>query len=627
MISIKILVIEDNDNDYELMMRSLLKHDLKADFVRAQDASSMREALNNHVFDVVVSDFMLPRFTGLDALRLFKSYRLQIPFITLTGTGAEEIAVEMMKEGSDDYVLKNHTERLYHSILNLLKKYDIARQKQKLDLAVKESEKAYRLLAEHSSDLISRHSLTGEFIYASPAIITITGYSPEEVKGKLLRDFLHPDDIQKIRQQVNSIILENNTNIFEYRFKKKSDEYIWIETSGKIILDDYNNPIEIVSVTRDATNRIMNDLKLKESEERYRLIAENATDMITRHDLLGFYNYVSTSSYTLLGYSPDDLVGKNAYDFLHPDDASNVKDGMNDFLKVGLGIHTTSYRYKKKDGSYIWIESTNKLTFKDGSDEIEGVISISRDISERKLFETKLEEKIKELDTFIYRSSHDLKGPLASLQGLVNVAKTEVHDIVANQYISLIERSINHLDNILMDLLNITRITQGSLKYSQIQIDKLITDTINSFENLPESKRIEWLIDMQDEVFINSDISLVKNIFHNVIINAIKYQDKEKEKPFVKIVLKKLNDFIEVTIEDNGEGIADELQKNIFDMFFRGNTKSSGTGLGLYIVKNAVHKIGGKIEMTSKVNKGTKFVILLPENLEETQNINLSLAK
>jgi PAS domain S-box-containing protein len=625
MISVKFLIIEDNGADYELLVRSIQKYDIKTDFVRAQDAQEMRKALFDHKFDVVVSDYMLPRFTGLDALRLFKSFKLNIPFITLTGTGAEEIAVDMMREGADDYVIKSHVERLYHSVINLLQKYETIRQKVKLDKAIKESEKAYRLLAEHSSDLISRHSLTGKFIYASPAIFIITGYRPDEVKGKLLRDFLHADDIVKIRTQVNAIILENNTSIFEYRFKRKDGEYIWIETSGKIIYDEYNNPIEIVSVTRDATDRILKDQRIKESEEQYRLIAENATDMITRHDLLGFYNYVSTSSYTLLGYAPADLLGKNAYDFLHPDDLEKVKSGLNEFLKMGLGIHTTSYRYKKKDGKYVWIESTNKLTFKENTGEIEGVISISRDITERKLFESKLEEKIKELDTFIYRSSHDLKGPLASLQGLINVAKSEVQDIKANEYIGLIERSVNHLDNILMDLLNITRITQGSITYSKLNLATLISDTISSFENLVEYKKIEWLLDIDESILLVTDKSLINNVLHNVIINAIKYHDRKKPNSFVKIVAHAYNHNVELIIEDNGEGIPEELQKNIFDMFFRGNTKSSGTGLGLYIVKNAVEKLGGQIELNSKENKGSKFTITLPLNLEIVQSNELKM--
>lgn len=623
--TVNFLIIEDNDSDYELLVRTINKHDLNASFLRVQTADELKNALQNNRFDVIVSDYILPRFNGLEALRIFKSYDLNIPFITLTGTGAEDIAVEMMKEGADDYVIKGHYERLYHSVINLLNKYDTYRQKIILDKAIKESEKAYRLLAEHSSDLISRHTLNGEFIYASPAIYLITGYTAAEVNSKFLRDFLHPDDVAKVRQHVNSIIIDNNSNIFEYRFKRKDGEYIWIETSGKVIYDDENNPIEIVSVTRDATERILKDQRLKESEEQYRLIAENATDMITRHDLLGFYNYISTSSYTLLGYAPEDLLGKNAYDFLHQEDLEKVKTGMNEFLKMGLGIHTTSYRYKRKDGTYVWIESTNKLTFKENTGEIEGVISISRDITERKLFESKLEEKIKELDTFIYRSSHDLKGPLASLQGLLNVAKSEVQDIKATEYLSLIERSVNHLDNILMDLLNITRITQGTLKFTNLNLSKLINDTINSFENLAEYKKIEWLINVDEHINLVTDKSLINNVLHNVIINAIKYSDRKKTHPFVKIIASELNEKLELIIEDNGEGIADELQKNIFDMFFRGNTKSSGTGLGLYIVKNAVEKLGGQIELNSKEGKGSKFTIILPINLEVLQSNEVKL--
>ncbi len=497
MISVKFLIIEDKDADYELLVRSIQKHDIKADFVRVLDAQDMRKALIDHNFDAVVSDYILPKLTGLEALRLFKSFKLNIPFITLSDTGAEDIALEMMREGADDYVVKSHIERLYHSVIHLLHKYESIRQKVKLDKAI------------------------------------------------------------------------------------------------------------------------------KESKEQYRLIAENATDMITRHDLLGFYNYVSTSSYTLLGYAPADLLSKNAYDFLHPDDLEKVKSGLNEFLKMGLGIHTTSYRYKKKDGNYVWIESTNKLTFKENTGEIEGVISISRDITERKLFESKLEEKIKELDTFIYRSSHDLKGPLASLQGLINVSKSEVQDIKAKEYIGLIERSVNHLDNILMDLLNITRITQGSIKYSKLNLATLISDTISSFENLAEYKKIEWLLDIDENILLITDKSLINNVLHNVIINAIKYYDRNKSNSFVKIVAHTYNQNVELIIEDNGEGIPEELQKNIFDMFFRGNTKSSGTGLGLYIVKNAVEKLGGQIELKSKENKGSKFTITLPLNLEIVQSNEL----
>lgn len=608
-----ILVIEDNNADYELLMRALTKHQLSVVYTRVQNEKELREALLNKKIDIVISDFMLPAFTGLDALRVFKEYQLNIPFITLTGTGAETIAVDMMKEGSDDYVLKSHIDRLYHSILTQEKKYETVREKNELDLAILRSEKAYRLLAENTNDVISLHNLSGDFLYASPAIYELSGYTAEEVLGKKLINYFHEDDISKMREQLNSIINSDKKIRFEYRFRKKNGDYIWIETSGKLIYDQVTQmPKEIVAVTRDATERVLKDIQIKVSEEQYRLIAENATDMITRHDVKGVYNYISNSSYTLLGYSPEDMLGKSAYDFLHPDDVGVIRGGLMDFVKKGLGVYTASYRYKKKDGKYIWIESTNKLTLKEGSNEIEGVISISRDISERKAFEIRLEEKIKELDTFIYRSSHDLKGPLASLQGLLNVAKSEIKDANSLQYLALIERSVLHLDTILMDLLNITKITQGNLNIVDINFKEIITNIINSFENLPEYQNIQCIIEINDNPILKSDKSLINNIFQNLIINAIKYRDKNKEKSIIKIKSVCVSDELIVKIEDNGEGIPESLQRSVFDMFFRGNTKSTGTGLGLYIVKNAIEKLGGRIFLESEENKGSTFTIYLP---------------
>jgi len=622
-----ILIIEDNHADYELLLRSLKKHELQANYFRAQNEKEMRNVLDQNSIDVIISDYILPGFTGLDALKVFKEYQLTIPFITLTGTGTEVIAVEMMKEGSDDYVLKEHIERVYHSIIIQSEKYKTFREKKALDLAVLESEKAYRLLAENTSDVISLHNLSGDFLYVSPAIYELSGYQPSEVVGKKLDYFFLASDVANMRLQLERNVHSENKIHFEYRFLKKDGTHIWIETNGKIVFDKVTNkPKEIVAVSRDATERILKDKQLKVSEEQYRLIAENATDMITRHDLNGVYNYVSNSSYTLIGYSPDDLIGKRAYEFLHPDDLNNIRNGLNEFINKGLGIYTASYRYKKKDGTYIWVESTNKLTFLDGTDKIEGVISISRDITERKAFEARLEEKIKDLDTFIYRSSHDLKGPLASLQGLLNVARSEVKDEIAIQYLKLIEKSVLNLDTILMDLLNITKITQGSLSIVDINIKETITKIISSFENLPEYSNIKWDLDFDTTEVLQLDKSLVNNIFQNLIINAIKYQDKSKNHPLIRISTKRYDDQMIIKIEDNGEGISEDLQKNVFDMFFRGNTKSSGTGLGLYIVKNAVEKSGGKIELISKEKVGTAFTIILPIQTKMITN-NTTLAK
>jgi hypothetical protein len=163
-----------------------------------------------------------------------------------------------------------------------------------------------------------------------------------------------------------------------------------------------------------------------------------------------------------------------------------------------------------------------------------------------------------------------------------------------------------------MDLLNITRITQGSLNIVEINLEETVRTIINNFENLPEHQNITWSLDFKNCPVLHLDKSLVNNIFQNLIINAIKYRDKDKPSSTITINTVTYPDELMVQIKDNGEGIADNLQRNVFDMFFRGNTKSSGTGLGLYIVKNAVEKLGGRILLESKEKVGSTFTIYLP---------------
>ena len=475
----RVVLLEDDLFSDDIIVKSFLKSEIDIHYSRVSNFNELQDLLFSNKVDAVLSSFNFPNIDKNHALNIVKQYSKSVLFIILSDTGAEDLTIQLMKSGAQDYALKNHLERLVPSI--------------------------------------------------------------------------------------------------DFHLKKLAERF------------------EI-------------------DENSYRILAENAIDMITRHDENGIYNYVSNSSYNLLGYNPIDLLGKSAYDFLHPEDAEQIKQGLMEFISNGLGIYTASYRYRKKDGSYIWIESTNKLAFIDHTNQFLGIISISRDISERKAFQSRLEEKIKELDTFIYRSSHDLKGPLASLQGLLNVAKTEIIDEKAIKYFKLIEKSVLNLDTILMDLLNITKITQGTLENVDVNVKEVITNIISSFENLPEYSAINWDLHFDELEVIKIDKSLLNNIFQNLIINAIKYQDKKKESEYIKITTKVKSNQMIITVEDNGEGISDRLQAHVFDMFFRGNTKSSGSGLGLYIVKNAVEKTGGRIELKSNEGIGTIFTIYLPIN-------------
>jgi len=229
-----------------------------------------------------------------------------------------------------------------------------------------------------------------------------------------------------------------------------------------------------------------------------------------------------------------------------------------------------------------------------------------------KTLEARVEYRTKELNTFIYKVSHDLKGPLASMLGLIKIAKDDVADEEALRYFDLIHRSTDRLNFILLDLLHITTLKQGRIEYSKIDFKKLIKEILQSLENMPENHNIEFSIKVRNCKDFYGDEKLLNSIFQNLITNAIKYKKNGKIKPFVKILVDKESDILKISVEDNGLGIPPKFQDKIFEMFFRAHETSSGSGLGLYIVKSAIEKLGGKIMMQSEESVGTRFIIELP---------------
>ncbi len=508
-----------------------------------------------------------------------------------------------------EYIIQNNTKL----IICIIRDVDERRRMQNLLL---ESTHRLSLIFNSTSDLMFLTEVREQnyfYISVNQSFLNANALEANHVIGKNINEILPNSVYLKAIEKLNDCVNKNEIIKYEDSFILHN-KFNTVETTLIPILNQDGVCTKVLGTSKDITEQKKAIALLTQSESRFRLLAENATDIISKHDLDGFYFYVSNASLAILGYHPDEMIGKCAYDFLHPDDLLDISSGVKGLIDANIDLYTASYRYKKKDNSYIWVESTNKLLINDITNEIDGIISVSRDISDRKLFEKKLEDKIKELDTFIYRSSHDLKGPLSSLLGLINIAKLELSEAKSIEYMSLIEKSVRHLDSILMDLLNITKINQGNLNLVGIDINTLILESIDSFRNLPEFENAEVKYNSKVNEITYFDLSLLKNVLHNLIINAIKYKDSKKTSHQVNISAEIINTNMLITISDNGEGIDEEIQNHIFEMFFRGNTKSTGSGLGLYIAKNAAEKLGGSIELYSKIGEGTTFKIFLPIN-------------
>ncbi|MEO5602194.1 MAG: ATP-binding protein [Cyclobacteriaceae bacterium] len=231
----------------------------------------------------------------------------------------------------------------------------------------------------------------------------------------------------------------------------------------------------------------------------------------------------------------------------------------------------------------------------------------------------------KELDSFVYSISHNLRAPLMSVLGLLDLSKNENNPVVIHQYHEMMKSSIYKLDETLKEILEYARNARQGLVVDAIDFTKIINDNFERMQFMPGYERIQKEITIQRDMPFYSDSYRLNVILNNLVSNAIKYADSSKEISIINITIKVEEETATLTFQDNGIGIEENYIQKIFNMFFRATTKNEGAGLGLYIVKEAVEKLEGKIEVESRLGEGTLFRIQVP-NLVKKPARDLEIA-
>jgi signal transduction histidine kinase len=217
----------------------------------------------------------------------------------------------------------------------------------------------------------------------------------------------------------------------------------------------------------------------------------------------------------------------------------------------------------------------------------------------------------KELDRFVYSASHDLRSPLTSLKGLIQIAKEEEDLEQIKNYFDLMDQSITRQDQFIRDIIDYSRNKRIGKNLETVNLHQLIDDIVQQYGHNENTQAIKINKNLEINE-IHSDALRLKIIFNNLISNAIKYGDSEKPEKKIEINTFKENDFYKIVVKDNGIGIKEDVLPRIFEMFF-GTNHNIGSGLGLYITIEAVQVLGGTISASSQINEGTTFTITLPK--------------
>ncbi|MEL7533117.1 MAG: PAS domain S-box protein [Bacteroidota bacterium] len=478
----------------------------------------------------------------------------------------------------------------------------------------------FRSLINQSTDAIFvLDPKTGKVLDFNEQMPSSLGYNSQEMRALKLYDFsttleqhnpLRTEDIMRLTASGSSIYIG--------RHRRKDGTSFPVEVNiGSVSIFDREY---LVGVARDITERLHNEAAIRQSEQKYRTLVERMNEGLILTDNDETILFVNDRMAQILGLQSTQLLGHRSYEVLLGVDEETVEliKAKSALRRRGISDQY-ELRLRKTNGDIIWVLVAGAPYVDSNGDSI-GTIAIITDITNRKQTEIKLQDKNNELDAFVYKASHDLKGPLASIIGLTNIARDEVQSEAAIHYFDLIAKSTKRLDDILLDLIDVTRINKAKLHLESINLDDTVSEIINSLKHQPKSQKVHFETDIRLNNGFKTDKKVLISVIQNLLVNSINYQNPQTENPFVRVSAVENHDRVHFQVEDNGLGIPSRLQHRVFEMFYRGTTKSKGSGLGLYIVKSAIEKLHGTCELQSEEGIGTTINFTLPKDIPINQN-------
>ena len=407
----KILIAEHDAHDLELMHCELTKSGIQYISEAVINEKQFRSAIQNFRPDLILSDYTFPSFNGITAFEIKEKLAPETPFIVVSGTIGEEKAVELIKSGVTDYVLKDRLFTLSVKIKRALKEAKQKRKKSHADLAFQKALNEYQKIMDSSLDVICTIDEEGKFVNVSSASEKIFGFKPQELKGKKYIDLVFSEDVEITNTTAASIINGTPVTFFENRYTRKDGSVVPIIWSAKWDDNDKLN----YCIAKDATEKKRLEKafetekqrfykKIKESERRFRALIENSSDMITLVNSEGVLTYCSPSVNKILGYTLEELLHKPDSEFIHPNDIAAFKNNIKEIIQTPAKSFSNEQRILCKNGKWMWCEGTvTNLLDEQG---VHGIVSNFREISERKIAELAQIES-KNLLQAIYSASFD----------------------------------------------------------------------------------------------------------------------------------------------------------------------------------------------------------------------------
>ncbi len=349
---LQVLHLEDEPDFAELVRSMFVQDGLDAEVKCVGDRPALQEALEKGGFDIIISDYHLPSFSGLDALAMVRAKYPHIPFILVSGTIGEQAAIESLKAGATDYLLKQSPDRLPSAVRRAVQEAEERARRREAETELVRREKYFRTLTENSLDVLVILSREGNYIYASASIERMKGYTPDELRGRSTFEFMHAEDVLRVKEAFQFALDQPDRTVkVQFRNRHKSGEWRHLELIGQNRLQD-PEIAGLVANCRDVTDRWRAEEELRNSEKQYRLLFQGNPNPMWVFDLeTQAFLEVNEAAIKHYGYSREEFLTKTLADIRPVEKAGPPQPVLPDSAGRNL-----VWRQRRKDGSLIDVE-------------------------------------------------------------------------------------------------------------------------------------------------------------------------------------------------------------------------------------------------------------------------------
>ncbi len=617
---VRVLHLEDNDDDHLLIVKALRADGLNCEFTLAHTQEEFSAALCRSRYDVIISDYSLPSYDGMAALSVARQSHTETPFIFFSGTIGEDVAVESLKHGAVDYVLKQRPNRLIAAVRRALRNAEERARLQKAESALRESEERFRLVARATNDVIWEWDIQSKRFWIGPSFQPAFGHAVSNVwiPYDQWLDYIHPDDQQPLVFGISSLLATGGRVWWsEHRLRRADGSYAQIYDRASVIYDATGKPQRMVGVTVDITERKAADEKIRQQAA----LLDKASDAIivcAPNRQVIFWNQAAGHIY---GWSGDEARGQDIRQLLFRNETPPDLLAAEKCLSES-GEWTGELHEFTKSGSSIIVRSRGTL-IRDEPGNPKAMLFINTDITEHKQLEEKFlrAQRLESLGVLVSGIAHDLNNTLVPIMIGVDILKTQPLEEDVAGIVQMMETSARRSAEMIRQMLAFARGGETSKSIIHLnllvkEIGKIIADTF------PKSIQCQ----VRAAVELHS-VSAVPTQLHQVLMNlCINARDAMSDGGLLTLTAENVRfdgnaaqpaaartgNYVCIGVKDTGSGIPPEQLEKIFQPFFTTKAPGKGTGLGLSTCQSIVKSHDGFITVQSQPGAGAEFKVFLP---------------